>query len=382
MWIMILSLMLVAMQAAAAPRIEWHHTYRGNGESDCRAVLQADDGGFFVVGTTGRARPDFYRMLADVWLIRTNAQGDSLWSRTYGSAELDECSFVLPMKDRTFVLGGRTQNAIVDGSQITDGWLLRVGANGDSLWSGRIGGEDSEDLICVSHTPDGGYIFGGNLSWYGSEYMDRGWDTDVWLVKTDSAFQVEWTRKYGGDYADYCRGVLPTENGYLAACWSQSFGGSGTWLLRMDARGDSIESRFFDGNVYSLLPTIDGGFVLAGSGGGDFWLHKISAAGDSRWSHTFGGAEYDFCGKAVALTDGGYLLLGSTHSFASQYSAGWLIRTDANGDSLWSVVGDFGSLSSFAAVELTRDGGFIVAGTTKLEGDSCSALLLVKLSAE
>jgi hypothetical protein len=403
-WIGLLVLM-ATVSAAAPPKMEWCRTYHhpGEGYSDPAAVVPVQDGGYFLTVRVGRNSQEG-ALLGNVWLLRTNEKGDSLWSRTYGGKFLDWPEFVIPMKDGGYVIGGHTQSYAEQNPRDTvivnpglqqrsaDGWLLRVDANGDSLWSRTVGNaDDSEQLLSYAPTADGGYIFGGCLSWYGSEYMDMGWDTDGWLVKSDSAFNIEWTRRYGGHYADVCRGVQQSgDGGYLLACWTQSFGPGGTWLLRTDARGDSLRSDFPDStdhaDAYALLPALDGGFVLAGvasytAQSRDCWIGKITAQGDRVWSHAFGGPDFDFCGNAIAFADG-YLLIGGTHSFAAESSAGWLIRTDANGDSLWSIVFDHGRMADFNAACATADEGLIAVGSTTLEPGAGSVVLLVKFSKE
>src|SRR3989339_165017 len=115
-----------------------------------------------------------------------------------------------------------------------------------------------------------------------------------------------WTRTYGGIYIDECSYAQQTaDGGYIFAGFANYFDAGGdAWLIKTDQNGDSIWSRTFTGNddeFFTTVQPISNGYILAGStesfgaGGNDFWLVKIDANGDSLWSRTFGGGGDDGC---------------------------------------------------------------------------------------
>ncbi len=91
---------------------------------------------------------------------------------------------------------------------------------------------------------------------------------------------------------------------------------------------------------------------------------------DSLWSRTFGGSDWDYPdGECVQQTsDGGYILVGSTRSYGAGNYDFWLVKTNADGDSLWSRT--FGGTQSDQChcVRQTSDGGYILAGQTRSFG--------------
>ena len=107
-----------------------------------------------MVGTT-----QFYGAgFGDIWLIRIDASGDTLWTRTYGGVEYDDGKFVQQTTDNGFIVVGSTQSY---GAGSRDVWLIRTDLTGDTVWTQTYGGTEAEDGWSVDVTSDGGYIVTG-----------------------------------------------------------------------------------------------------------------------------------------------------------------------------------------------------------------------------
>jgi len=164
---------------------------------------------------------------------------------------------------------------------------------------------------------------------------------------------------------------ISVEPGFLRAPveeWSQVFGGP----------------EYEWGN--SVAQTSDGGYIVAGTtysygaGNGDIWLIKTDADGNQEWDELFGGSEVEY-GESVAETsDGGYIVVGSTMSYATGHSDVWLIKTDAHGAEEWSELFGGTSYDGGYSVAVTSDGGYIIAGDTASDGSGGSDVWLIKLS--
>ena len=98
----------------------------------------------------------------------------------------------------------------------------------------------------------------------------------------------------------------------------------------------------FDDEAAAIVQTSDGGYVIAGTtrsfgaGGADFWLFKIDEDGNVAWNRTYGGSQYDFVQAMVATSDGGYAMVGETHSFGVGERDCWLIKVDSSGNMQWN----------------------------------------------
>jgi hypothetical protein len=125
-------------------------------------------------------------------LLKTSSAGDSLWYKTYGGQNFDEGNSVRQTANQKLIIAGTTSSR---GSGKEDVWLIKTDSNGDTIWTRTFGGDSSDVGNCMQITNDGGYIIVGSTASYGA-----GGD-DVWLIKTDSIGVIQWTKTFG-DTAD------------------------------------------------------------------------------------------------------------------------------------------------------------------------------------
>lgn len=262
----------------------WTRTYGGEGNDYCHSLIQTADGGFLLAGVLNGDMDNIF--IGDFYLVRTDAQGNQVWAKTYRGPYLDWAFSITPTSDGGFALGGVTGGPGTYGNF----WLVKINQNGDSLWSRDFGGADDEICFDLVQTSDGGFALAGII-----EYQERE-DTDFYLVRTDSEGNLMWARAYGGESDEFLGSIITTpDGGFMIAgeTESQGAGGSDIWLLRVDREGRPLWSRTFGGRDNescegnsSLIPTRDGGFAIAGwtrsfsqpgpggMQGNDFWLIK------------------------------------------------------------------------------------------------------------
>jgi len=343
----------------------WSRTYGGERSEWCYSIIQTADSGFALAGRTN----SFGAGSHDFWLVRTDADGDSLWSQTFGGGRQDECHSIIQTEDGGFALGGWTMSFDFDRS---DFWLVRTDTDGDSLWSrlfGRRGLYRNEICHSMIQTADDGFALAGMFVSLDVSHRD------FWLVKTDADGDSLWSRFYGGLRNEECNSIIQTaDGGFALAGYTTSFreGNIDFWLLKTDADGDSLWTRSFGGErhekCHSIIQTEDGGFALAGrtnsfgAGWDDFWLIRTDADGDSLWSRTYGGERDDLCYSLIQTADDGFALAGKTQSFGAGGDDFWLVKTNSDGDSLWSLT--FGGRTNDVCQSIiqTADGGFALAG--------------------
>ena len=138
----------------SAAQITFERWHGGEQEEEGRAVHQTSDGGYiYAVSSKSYGAGNF-----DIYLIRTDEYGDTIWTRTYGWIGDDTAADVLETNDGGFIVAGYT-SGVGDG----DIYLLRTDSNGDTLWTKFIGGEDNDHAKDIQKTSDGGYIIGGDI---------------------------------------------------------------------------------------------------------------------------------------------------------------------------------------------------------------------------
>ena len=360
----------------------WSRTFGGNDFDRCFSAQQTSDGGYIFVGETNSFGTGDY----DFWMVKTDGAGDSLWSKTYGGNEDDECYSIQQTSDGGYILAGFTKSF---GGRDPDFWLVKTDENGDSLWSRTFGGDYSDLCWSIQQTTDGGYILAGYTQSLGAGLFD------FWLVKTDEIGDSLWSRTFGGDGFEECHSVQQTEDGgYVLAGYTSSYGSGAYdfWLVKTDEIGDSLWSQTFGGSeddlCNSIRQTSDEGYILAGytksfgAGEYDFWIIKTDENGDSLWSRTFGGLLYEKCFSVQQTTEGGYILAGYIQPYGVYISDFWLVKTDEDGDSLWSITFGGDDLEECYSVQQTSDGGYILAGYTHSFGACRDDFWIIKVGAD
>lgn len=355
---------------AGPPDTLWTKTFGGAGSDVGYWVEQTTDGGYILVGYTSGAGNK------DVWLIKTDANGNKLWDKTFGGDSADEGHCVQQTNDGGYIIGGITRSY---GAGLEDIWLIKTDSLGNPLWTKTYGGDSSEtDIygtrVCVDQTADDGYVIVGTTISYGAG------KEDVWFIKTDSLGDTLWTRTFGGSSRD-CGAYVEqtTDAGYIivGTTFSYDVGWGDFWLIKTDSFGNKQWDKVYghDGPEFcnSAQQTTDGGYIIVGMtlsvGPPDVWLLKTDSLGDTLWAKIYGKENVDENGYYVCQTiDGGYIFTGHTGSNL------WLAKTDQSGDTLWTR--NFPNGFWGYCVRQTTDSGYSVVG------EKGADVLLVKFGAE
>jgi hypothetical protein len=381
MYVCLISLFISTFSFAQAPDTLWTKKYGGSNDEGAYGVQQTAEGGYIIAGTT----ESFDAGMDDFWLIKTNAAGDTTWTKTYGGTEYDYCYDLKLTSDGGYLLIGETYsfhpsfwfayiiktNSFGDtlwtsvvgegrhyfarsGLEISGGdfiftgrtkasgagqedlWIVKLDANGDTVWTKTMGGNDNEQGMSIQEANGGGFIIAGITESFGAG------DRDVWLIRTDQSGDTIWTRTYGGTNSDYASDVKQTvDNGFIIAGATKSFGHLNNhydaWLIKTNSNGDTSWTKTFGGSFHdgalAVQQTLDGGYILTGYRGFDLsktdvWLIKTDASGDTLWTATYGGIRGDY-GRSVEQTnDGGYIIAGEYYQSTINTRDVWLIKTD------------------------------------------------------
>jgi len=254
--------------------------------------------------------------------------------------------------------------------------LLKTDSAGNKTWDVTTGLLEFDEGRCVQQTTDGGYIITGYTQKFSYAYY--------FLIKKNSNGNTEWNRRIGGDYVKQT-----TDGGYIITRGTGGFGGD-VLLMKTDNNGKKEWDRTFGGIIvdsvgYCVQQTTDGGYIITGEKDtlyssdeiGDVWLIKTDSTGKMVWEKTFGGKYGDVGYCVQQTTDGGYIIIGVTYSYAN-YNDAWLIKTDSNGKKIWDRKLGGPSEDLGFCVQQTTDGGYIVTGYTWSYGNGKADVWLVK----
>ena len=370
--------MVVSLAFAQAPDTLWTKRYGGGLDDLGNSVQQTNDLGYIIAGIGS-----FGAGNNDIWLIKTDINGDTMWTKIYGGTGRDEGYSVQQTNDFGYIIAGYTQSY---GAGMRDFYLIKTDSLGDSLWTKTYGGTARDEGYSVQQTMDFGYIIAGRTQSFGA----GNWD--IYLIKTDSLGNPEWDTTFGGTGYDGGESVQQTNDyGYIIVGTTQSYGAGldDIYLIKTDSLGNLEWDTIFGGTGYdrgySVQQTWDLGYIIAGEaeyyGTGDdadVYLIKTDSLGNLEWDATFGDTLVGDAGYSVQQTnDLGYIIAGTTGSFGTNNDS-WLIKTDSLGNLEWDAT--FGGLGHDEgyAVQQTNDFGYIIAGYTEFSGND---VYLIKVEA-
>ncbi|WP_207433911.1 T9SS type A sorting domain-containing protein [Sabulibacter ruber] len=330
----------------------WDKTYGGTRSDNLTALTTTSDGGYLLGGysfsSIGANRTEDSRGNGDFWIVKINATGTKIWDKRFGGNGNDLLSSLVSTPDGGFLAGGSSDSNIGgDKTENSNGpgdfWLLKLTEDGTKVWDKSYGGSNADEIISIVPSQDGGYLLGGwsNSMATGSKSENTKGRYDYWFVKINSDGTKVWDKSIGGALNEYLFTLTPTpDGGYLAGGVSESGAGA-----------DITENS--KGNL-------------------DYWAVKLDATGNKSWDKRFGGTGFDNLYSLIVTPDGGYLLGGVSDSGVgtdkTEPTVGswdhWIIKLDSNGNKLWDkTIGGDGPEESTILV-LAED-GFVIGGTSE-----------------
>ncbi|TKK65547.1 hypothetical protein FC093_19715 [Ilyomonas limi] len=271
-----------------------------------------------------------------------------------GGNEDDQFSSMYLTKDGGLIVNGtsnsnisdqKTQNSRGNG----DYWIVKLDSAGNIQWDKTIGGTDYDGLTDLQQTSDGGYILGG-LS-YSNKSGDKTENrkskdsySDYWIVKLDAAGSIEWDKAFGGTQTDFFESLQQTaDGGYILG-------------------GASFSNKSHEKSQNSR------GLI-------DYWIIKLDVAGNIQWDKTIGGNNTDFLRTLQQTSDGGYILGGESLSPISgektENGRGdtdyWIVKLNSNGKVQWDkTIGGSNEDACYAVSEIKKNhyvvGGYSYSG--------------------
>ncbi len=303
----------------------WSKFYGGSNIDVFRSIELLPDSGFIVAGFTNSFGNGGY----DGWLLRMDKNGDTLWSRTCGTTNWDFFYDVEVTRDSGFLCAGGTYGL---GNGDEDMYLVKFDKNGDSLWAKTYGGIKQDEARGVVETED------SLIAMCGFTYSLADTLGESWLLRMDTIGNVLWTRTLGDSTAEdrayglhydsiadiiiYCGYSMRTGNG--DAYWNGILYNNTPWL-----RQDHIGANFEEYTAVRILPGLaniatNGTTFTYGGGAGDMLFF-----GSPDWYFSsYGTIEEDHGYDVDFAYNGGYILAGSTIGYNSIVENAYLIKID------------------------------------------------------
>jgi hypothetical protein len=353
-------------------------TYGGNGPDRGVHIIQTIDGNFVIVGNTMTEANKL-----DVYLIKCNSSGDTLWTRTFGGQEDDNGWCVKETSDKGYIITGFTESY---NASMNDVLLLKTDENGKKQWHKTYGGSGDDIAWSIAISQDDGYTIAAQTNSFGNGELD------AYLIRTDENGDTLWTKTFGGPNVDRVFSVdLANDGSILLAGITYSYGAGDrdAYLLKTDPNGELLWQNTYGGpgydNAHTVIVNRENDIILTGYG--DYWsdagkmdmfLKQISLKGEDIWTQTYGGTENDRAMTVFQLQDGGYILTGFTQSYGAGDWDAYVVKTGSKGDTLWTSTHGTPAPDFGYDIIQSRKGDYFVTGWSHGLGHPEGDLLLIK----
>ncbi|HEX5001281.1 MAG TPA: T9SS type A sorting domain-containing protein [Bacteroidia bacterium] len=290
----------------------------------------------------------------DFWLCMIDTGGVFIWDKDIGSLNEDFDPIVTRLTDDNILICGNSSYGVSGdksefGSGPSDFWVIKLDSLGNKIWDHCYGGAGSEYYIAPPGRPyaydivpiaDGGFILSGTTnSPQGGMISEipRG-NTDIWIVAIDSAGNVQWEHRFGGNVNNWVHSILINQQGILIGGQTDSpqgldvsdpsLGGKDVWLIQTDFNGNKLWDKRYGGSLdeypVKITPLINNKFLISCTtksnqgfdiseptyGGNDYWVFEIDSAGNKLWDKRFGGPADDFLQSIISISDSLFILGG------------------------------------------------------------------------
>jgi len=309
---------ILAIKTDSAGAIQWVTSQGGAGTEYGYACAEVSDG-YLITGYTTSTKQD--ALDKDVYLLKLDFDGDLLWSRTYGGP-LTDAGTALCVLDDGYAVSGFTESS---GAGETDIYLLRTDFDGEEKWSKTFGGEFTDMGNTVMAGPDGGIVVGGNTNSVTG-------NSDYYLIRTDANGNQLWANPYypvgehgyGFDWGT--QACATPDGGWYCIGYTDCLDVLNIYVVKVDSEGNQLWAKSFGTDFYdygnAVCATPDGGALVCGAtkelfNNNDLYLVKLDAKGDVIWEKKVGGPGKDWASSICLTSDGNCVIVGHTNSCGS-----------------------------------------------------------------
>jgi uncharacterized protein YunC (DUF1805 family) len=335
-------------------------------------IIETSDGNYLFVGASNFSP---YRNL----IVKLTQQGDTIWSKKYDlSIGGDNATSVIELVSGDYVLCG----TLHDTATVTaNAYLMKINAQGDSLWMEQYGGVDNDWSQSIAQTHDGGFVVTGRIIDINPPNY-----TDAWVFKTDSLGNMLWEKQFDAHGLDdlFEKVIITPDSGIVCAGVTVLNTVTGKdFVVKLNQQGDTVWIKEFGGmecgGTFDLNLTADNGFVGCGAicvnGAQRASVYRLDSLGDLIWHKDFAPLPSQYLNYSFSavheLPNGNFMAAGADFDLAltvpgvDHTTRIRLFEMNSIGDSLWSQqYSHYGGSSDDYLFDMkpTVDGGYIMCG--------------------
>jgi hypothetical protein len=295
---------------------------------------------------------------------------DTLWTKAMGDTSFDGGSSVIQRMDGGFVICGNKGTELVEDAYTTDIWIINTDENGDLINENAYGGMGAKDII--STTDNGFMVLANTFTPQGNNFED------IMLLRLNANGDTLWTKTINLMWSDYGREIHETLDDGFLILFKSTGNPNGMRIYRTDSIGDTLWTKIYNTGSGSVQITNDNGFVFL-THNDSTWVTKEDSSGNIEWIKSY---KSEFRGsKIIKTSTPGYYIVGQTYPdpFGPPQDIG-MMKINENGDSLWFQSYNITNFRAFLqGVGKTSGGDLIISGATSMDGSSFEDGLLLKV---
>ena len=382
------------------------HVFGGSDGDQFNAAIATSDGGIIAVGFSTSANDDVLvnRGERDLWILKTDKEGNKMWSRTFGGTLNDEGDAIVVTSDGGYMISGYTESndGDVTGNHGSwDAWVIKIDADGNKIWQKTFGGSKLERAFGLTALSDGNFMIAVDATSTDGDVVDNHSDAaDVWLVKLNNSGDKLWSKCFGGSSGEQMPFSMTRGNdgGVVVTGFNSAFIADGDvlpsekgmdiWVLKVSDNGNLEWQKTFGKNNddigWKIIATTDGNYVVTGTTykglppvngvsklQNNIWVLKIDNAGNLLWDKELGGDGLGTGRGAVALASGAVMILGNTSSPDELLeNDAWIVTLNSNGEIVnQQAFGGSKDDQAFAIIAGSDDKYFVLGTTNSTDGD-------------
>ena len=305
-------------------------------------IEETNDSCFIVCGYVEVNEGEFFfEAEKNMCVVKLDQSGNIEWKKTFLEGYNNVSKTIKQTSDGGYVVGGyiQTINAMDSSKYDTVSKILRLDANGDSLWTRNYQESDAFPLTGIKSTIL--YKIDTNIQneIFGVGTIYNGESSNGWLIKIDENGNTLWSKDFGDIEGESFYDIQITNDNNLILIGSQyvrTQDATGIWINKVSMNGDlifekTIQSGYYNEYDYgkSICQTYDGGYIIGAETNQlgifrDWWIIKTDSSGDILWTKIYGSYSPDYLWSINQTSDGGYIVCGDTEgSYASDNSMDW-----------------------------------------------------------
>ena len=384
----------------AQSSIQWQKCLGGTIGEYGSSIQQTIDGGYILAGNASSNDGDVSGNHGggDVWVVKLDSIGNIQWQKCLGGSLLDNAYSVQQTTDGDYILLGwanSNDGDVIGSLGLGDFWVLKLDSAGVILWQKCLGGTIYDIPSYLEITADGGFIISGQTYSNDGDVSGNHGSSDAWVVKLDNIGTIQWQKCLGGTYDEIAYSIQQTNDGeYIVSGVTSSndgdvsgnHGNGDAWLVKLDSAGNIQWQKCLGGSsgdeARSVQQTTNGDYILIGTttsddgdvsgnhGYSDVWVVKLDSVGAIQWQKCIGGTNSEVAYQIQITTDGGNIFAGFTYSndgdIAGNHGGGGpdmlVVKIDSVGAIQWQkCLGGF-SNEGANSIQNTNDGQYILTG--------------------